>query len=81
MAAEGGSTGRGGFVARHGLYTDEQARLAAEVAARIERDGLEVVRLSFADQHGVLRGEPLALHAALSGGEAEARVRRRHSGE
>lgn len=33
--------------------------MAAEVARRIETDGLELVRFSFADQHGVLRGKTL----------------------
>jgi len=31
--------------------------MAEEVARRIEADGLELVRFSFADQHGVLRGK------------------------
>ena len=41
------------------LWTEEQRRAAQEVAARVERDGLEVVRLSFPDQHGILRGKTL----------------------
>lgn len=61
-----GSTGRGDFVSRHGLYSPEQQRLADEVAERIAKDGLDVVRLSFADQHGVLRGKALTADAALS---------------
>src|SRR3569833_20441 len=47
------------FVSRHGLWTAEQERMAKEVARRIEADGLELVRFSFADQHGVLRGKTL----------------------
>src|SRR5919198_4934389 len=47
------------FAERHGLWDGERARLAAEVERRIEADGLEVVRLSFADQHGILRGKTL----------------------
>src|SRR3954467_3805977 len=47
------------FVARHGLWTAEQERMADEVVRRIEADGLETVRFSFADQHGVLRGKTL----------------------
>src|SRR3974377_822182 len=31
--------------------------MAEEVARRIDADGLELVRFSFADQHGVLRGK------------------------
>jgi glutamine synthetase len=54
-----GSTGRSNFVARFGLRDDESA--AAAVVEEATRRGLEVVRLSFADQHGVLRGKTLAL--------------------
>jgi glutamine synthetase len=53
------------FVERHGLRSDDGARLAAEVARRIERDGLEVVRLSFPDQHGILRGKTLIAADAI----------------
>lgn len=60
------STGRGDFVARHGLYAPEQRRLAGEIAERIVKDGLDVVRLSFADQHGLLRGKALTADAAIS---------------
>jgi glutamine synthetase len=45
------------FVERHGLWTDEQARRAKAVARAIKKDKLELVRFSFADQHGVLRGK------------------------
>ncbi len=50
------STGAG-FVARHDLWSDEQARQAKAVAQAIKREKLELVRFSFADQHGVLRGK------------------------
>ena len=53
------------FVERHGLWTDEQARLAKAVAQQIKRDKLELVRFSFADQHGVLRGKTLVAADAL----------------
>ncbi|MGH6670778.1 MAG: glutamine synthetase family protein [Xanthobacteraceae bacterium] len=45
------------FVERHGLWTDEQARAANAVAHAIKKHNLELVRFSFADQHGVLRGK------------------------
>jgi glutamine synthetase len=54
------------FVSRHGLWTAEQERMADEVARRIEADGLELVRFSFADQHGVLRGKTLIASEAAS---------------
>ena len=45
------------FVERHGLWTGEQARQAKAVAQAIKKNKLELVRFSFADQHGVLRGK------------------------
>ncbi|MCU4162262.1 hypothetical protein AiwAL_19660, partial [Acidiphilium sp. AL] len=47
------------FADRHGMWTLARAEAAAEVEARIARDNIEIVRLSFADQHGVLRGKTL----------------------
>jgi glutamine synthetase len=49
----------GSFVERHGLWSDAQARAAAAVERVIGRDKLELVRFSFPDQHGVLRGKTL----------------------
>jgi glutamine synthetase len=47
------------FVERYGLWTDEQARRAKAVAQAIKKHKLELVRFSFADQHGVLRGKTI----------------------
>ncbi|GAB4350930.1 MAG: glutamine synthetase family protein [Oricola sp.] len=41
------------------LSGDEQVRAAADVLDRIESGGIETVRLSFVDQHGVLRGKTI----------------------
>ena len=60
-----------GFIERHNLWSDEQTRAAAEVARRIQTDGIELVRLSFADLHGILRGKALlagAMPSALKDG-------------
>jgi glutamine synthetase len=61
----------GCFVERHGLWTAAQARAAALVDKAIGRERLELVRFSFPDQHGVLRGKTLlaaeAAHAMRSG--------------
>ncbi len=54
------------FVARHDLWSAEQRRAADEVTRRIEADGLEVVRLSFPDLHGILRGKALLANAIPS---------------
>jgi glutamine synthetase len=43
------------FVERHGLWSEEQFEAAKRAETLIE--GLEVVRLSFPDQHGILRGK------------------------
>jgi glutamine synthetase len=45
------------FVERHGLWSEEQFEAARKVERLIEEQGLEVVRLSFPDQHGILRGK------------------------
>jgi glutamine synthetase len=47
------------FVERHGLWSDEQARAASAVAHAIKKHNLELIRFSFADQHGVLRGKTI----------------------
>jgi glutamine synthetase len=45
------------FVERHNLWSEEQFRLATSVEKEIEDRKLELVRFSFPDQHGVLRGK------------------------
>jgi len=45
------------FVERQGLWSDEQFAAAANAEKSIEERGLEVVRFSFPDQHGILRGK------------------------
>jgi glutamine synthetase len=47
------------FVSRHGLWSSAQERAAAQAERAIRQHKLEVVRFSFADQHGVLRGKTL----------------------
>ena len=47
------------FVERHGLWSDEQFEAATKAEKLIEENRLEVVRLSFADQHGILRGKTI----------------------
>ncbi|HET7190849.1 MAG TPA: glutamine synthetase family protein [Pseudolabrys sp.] len=47
------------FVERHGLWTDAETKIAAQVERIIKKEKIEVVRFSFADQHGVLRGKTL----------------------
>ena len=47
----------GSFVERHGLWSADQAKAAGEVVKQIAQHNLELVRFSFVDQHGVLRGK------------------------
>src|ERR1041384_4700789 len=47
------------FVERHGLWSDAAGKAAPQVERIIKKEKLEVVRFSFADQHGVLRGKTL----------------------
>src|SRR5215468_7203109 len=47
----------GSFVERHGLWCEEQFEAARKAEKLIEEHGLEVLRLSFPDQHGILRGK------------------------
>ncbi|WP_182355521.1 glutamine synthetase family protein [Komagataeibacter europaeus] len=46
-----------GFIEKNGLWNTSQSRQASEIVQRIELDGIQVVRFSFPDQHGILRGK------------------------
>src|SRR5262245_2290612 len=54
------------FVERHGLWSEEQFAAAKRAEALIEEQRLEVVRLSFPDQHGILRGKQVMAADAVS---------------
>jgi glutamine synthetase len=54
------------FVERHNLWSDAQSNAAAQVDRIIKKEALEVVRFSFADQHGVLRGKTLLASEAAN---------------
>lgn len=59
------------FVARHGLWSQEQTEAAVRLRKLAEERRLDTIRLSFPDQHGILRGKTLiageALHSLESG--------------
>src|ERR1700688_4446788 len=65
MSARRPST-KANFAERHELWTREQARAAKDVVRRIKKNKLELVRFSFADQHGVLRGKTVVAEDAAS---------------
>jgi glutamine synthetase len=59
------------FVERHGLWTPEQRAAARALVEEVKRRGLESVRFSFPDQHGILRGKTVTaaeVGAALENG-------------
>ena len=54
------------FVERHGLWSSEQKEAATRLRRIVEEQKLEVIRLSFPDQHGILRGKTLVASEALA---------------
>jgi glutamine synthetase len=54
------------FVERHGLWSVEQKEAASRLRRIIADHKLEVIRLSFPDQHGILRGKALVASEALA---------------
>jgi glutamine synthetase len=54
------------FVERHGLWSDEQKEAADRLRKIVDEQKLEVIRLSFPDQHGILRGKTLVASEALA---------------
>jgi glutamine synthetase len=60
-----------GFIETHGLFSDEQKKLAADLAARIRSANLRLIRLAWADPHGASRAKavtvPVFLEALKNG--------------
>src|SRR5882724_9360703 len=54
------------FVARHGLWSDEQKEVAVQLRKLAQERKLDTIRLSFPDQHGILRGKTLIAAEALA---------------
>ena len=61
------------FVERHDLWTPAQDRAASAVDRAIKKHKLDLVRFSFVDQHGTLRGKTLVASEA-----AQRHAQRRH---
>ena len=53
------------FVDRHELWSDAQRRAALSVEKTIRQKKIELLRFSFPDQHGVLRGKTLIAGQAI----------------
>ena len=57
MSSPDGRSSAQSFVERHSLWSNLQFEAAANADKWIEEQGIEVVRFSFPDQHGILRGK------------------------
>jgi len=57
---------RATFIERHGLWSEEQRRLAADVMRRVEVEKLRFVRLAWGDTHGYSRAKTLTIPAFVS---------------
>ncbi len=53
------------FIERHGLWSADQKNAAASLKSAIEAESMDTVRLSFPDQHGILRGKTLIAGEAI----------------
>jgi glutamine synthetase len=53
------SVGQIGFIANHGLWSDEQEAAARDLAERLGDGDIRRVRIAWCDQHGIARGKTL----------------------
>ncbi len=51
---------REGFIHRHGLWTEAHYAAAGQMRRVVDELGIDMVRFSFVDQHGILRGKTIA---------------------
>ncbi|WP_169569314.1 glutamine synthetase family protein [Sneathiella limimaris] len=71
MTKSSGNIRTDGFAHQHGLWSDEQFAAAEKLLKSAKDNNLEVIRVSFPDQHGILRGKTIVisgLEAALKNG-------------
>jgi glutamine synthetase len=62
---------RGGFIERHGLWDESAYAAAAQMRRVMEELGIDMVRMGFVDQHGIVRSKTAtgpAIAAALRSG-------------
>lgn len=62
------------FIDKHGIYTAAERGAAQRSIAAIEEAGIEVVRLVWPDQHGLLRGKVLSVAAYVAALESGADI-------
>jgi glutamine synthetase len=53
------------FIRRHGLWSEDQYRQAAELKDRVEKDDLKLLRVAWVDSHGASRAKTLTAPAFL----------------
>ncbi|HEY8070285.1 MAG TPA: glutamine synthetase family protein [Burkholderiales bacterium] len=54
-----------GFIEKHSLWSDEQKKLAADIAGRIRSANLRLIRLAWADPHGASRAKAVTVPVFL----------------
>jgi glutamine synthetase len=54
------------FIEQHGLWSDEQKRLTADIVRRVEAEKLHFVRLAWGDTHGYSRAKTLTIPAFIA---------------
>lgn len=54
------------FIADNGLWSQQQEEAAAKLVSRIQELELRQIRISWGDQHGILRGKTLEIGAFMS---------------
>jgi glutamine synthetase len=53
------------FVEKHGLWSEDQLRLAAELKDRIETEDLHLIRLAWVDSHGAVRAKEVSVRVFI----------------
>ena len=61
MTTPKGSTGQQMFIERNDLWTKAQAEVSKSILKKAKALDLESIRISFADQHGLLRGKTIMI--------------------
>ena len=61
MTTPRGSTGQQMFIERNDLWTKDQAEVSKSILKKAKALDLESIRVSFADQHGLLRGKTIMI--------------------
>ena len=59
------SFGKKGFIDMHGLWTDEQKEAAERMKAAIMEHDIRLIRVAWADQHGISRAKALTVNGFL----------------